>query len=141
MVEGIPMHVDHIQISPKDLHDYMKLSLLEEDDQPRDLKGDGCTDLFSEECNQPITISVSEENLIAIQDQKNENIAETRNVEEMNNVSAETYKEHEVLKPEFLDEVVDVSPRNCHMFSLHGSFEDRFDSMQGNLQLGQLSHG
>ena len=38
----------------------MKLSFLEEDDQPSDLKGDGCTDLFSEECNQPIIISVSE---------------------------------------------------------------------------------
>ena len=47
----------------------MKISLLEEDDQPSDLKGDGCIDLFSEECNQPATISVSEENFIAIQDQ------------------------------------------------------------------------
>ena len=46
VVEGRPMHVDQIQISPKDLHDYMKLSLLEEDDKPSDLKGDGCTDLF-----------------------------------------------------------------------------------------------
>ena len=27
------------------------------------------------------------------------------------------------------------------MLSLHGSFEDQFDSMQGNLQLGQPSHG
>ena len=60
MVEGRPLHVDQIQISPKYLHDYMKLSLLEEDDQPSDLKGDGCIDLFSKECNQPVTISVSE---------------------------------------------------------------------------------
>ena len=52
------MHVDHIQISPKDLHDYMKLSLLEEDDQPSDLKGDGCTDLFSEECNHTVMLDV-----------------------------------------------------------------------------------
>ena len=36
---------------------------------------------------------------------------------------------------------MDVSPRNCHMLSLHGSFEDQFDNMQGNLQLGQRSHG
>ena len=36
---------------------------------------------------------------------------------------------------------MDFSPRICHEFSLHGSFEDQFDSMQGNLQLGQLSHG
>ena len=48
MVEGILLHVDQIQISPKDLHKYIKLSLLEEDDQHSDLKGDGCTDLFSE---------------------------------------------------------------------------------------------
>ena len=81
MVEGRPLHVDQIQISPKDLQDYMKLSLLEEDDQPSDLKGDGCTDLFSEECNQPITIYVSEENIIAIQDQKYENKVETKHVE------------------------------------------------------------
>ena len=57
-------------------------------------------------------------------------------IEEMNDVSVEAYKECEVLKPEILDEVVDVSPGNCHMFSLHGSFEDQFDSVQGNLQLG-----
>ena len=67
VVEGIPLHVDQIHISPKDLYDYMKISLLEEDDQPSDLKGDGCTNLFSEECNQPVTISISEENFIAIQ--------------------------------------------------------------------------
>ena len=30
--EGRPLHVDQIQISPKDLHDYIKLSFLEEDD-------------------------------------------------------------------------------------------------------------
>ena len=82
MVEGRLLHVDQIQISPKDLHEYIKLSLLEEDDQPDDLKGDGRTDLFSEECNQPVTISVSEENFIAIQDQKYENIVETEHVED-----------------------------------------------------------
>ena len=49
VVEGIPLHVDQIHISPKDLHDYMKLSLLEEDYHPSDLKGDGCSDLISEE--------------------------------------------------------------------------------------------
>ena len=27
------------------------------------------------------------------------------------------------------------------MFSLHGSFEYQLDSVQGNLQLGQPSHG
>ena len=55
----------------------------------------------------------------------------------MNDVSTEAYKEYEVLKSEILDEVVE----NCHEFSLHGSFEDQFDSMQGNLLLGQPSHG
>ena len=59
----------------------------------------------------------------------------------MNVVSAETFKEYEVLKSEILDEVVDLSLGNCHKFSLHGSFEDRFDSVHGNLQLGHLSHG
>ena len=59
----------------------------------------------------------------------------------MNDVSAEAYKEYEVLKSEILDEVVDVSLGNCHVFSLHGSFEDQFDSVQRNLQLGQPSHG
>ena len=141
MVKGGLPHVDQIHITPKDLHEYLKLSLLEGDDQPSDLEGDGYTNLFSEECNQPITIYVSEENLIAIQDQKYEDIAKTRHVEEMNNVSTETYKEHEVLKSEVLDKVMDVSLGNCHVFSLHGSFEYRFDSMQGNLQLGRLSHG
>ena len=58
----------------------------------------------------------------------------------MNNVSAETYKEHEFLKSKVLDEVVDVSLGNCHVFSLHGSFEDRFNIVQGNLQLRRLSH-
>ena len=62
-------------------------------------------------------------------------------IEEMNDVSTEAYKEYEVLKSEILDEVVDVSPRNCHEFSWHGYFDDQFDSVQGNLQLGQLSHG
>ena len=62
-------------------------------------------------------------------------------IEEMNDVSAEAYKEYEVLKSEILDEVVDVFPGNCHVFSLHSSFEDRFDSVQGNLQLRQPSHG
>ena len=36
---------------------------------------------------------------------------------------------------------MDVSPKTCHEFSLHGSFEDQFDSVEGNLQLGQPSHG
>ena len=81
MIEGRPLHVDQIQISPKGLHEYINLSSLEEDDQPSDFKGDGCTNLFSEECNQPATISVSEENLIAIQDQKFENRVETEHVE------------------------------------------------------------
>ena len=81
MVEGRPLHVDQIQISPKDLHDYMKISLLEEDDKPSDLKGDGCTDLFSKECNQTIAISISEENFMEIQDQKYENRVETGHVE------------------------------------------------------------
>ena len=61
-------------------------------------------------------------------------------IEEMNDFSAEAYKEYEVLKSEILDEVVDVSPGNCHVFSLHSSFEDQLDNVQGNLQLGQLSH-
>ena len=62
VVEGRPLHVDQIHISPKDLHDYMNISLLEEDDQP-------------------ITIFVSEENFIAIQDKKYENLVETEHVE------------------------------------------------------------
>ena len=62
-------------------------------------------------------------------------------IEEMNDACIHAYKEYEVLKSEILDEVVDVSPGNFHEFSLHGSFEDYFDSVQGNLQLGQLSHG
>ena len=45
------------------------------------MKGDGCTNLFSEECNQHVTISVSEENIIAIQDQKDENKVDSKHVE------------------------------------------------------------
>ena len=56
--------------------------MIKEDDQPSDLKGDGCTDFFSEECNQPVAISVSDENFIAIQDQKYENIVEAEHVED-----------------------------------------------------------
>ena len=63
-------------------------------------------------------------------------------IEETNDASDEAFKEYELLKSEILDEVVDVSHGNCHMFSLHGSFEDQFDSVQRNiLQLGQPSHG
>ena len=51
LVEGRLLHVDQIHITPKDLHEYIKLSFLEGDDQPSDLEGDGYTDLFSEECN------------------------------------------------------------------------------------------
>ena len=32
VVEGRPLHIDQIHISPKYLHDYMNISLLEEDD-------------------------------------------------------------------------------------------------------------
>ena len=81
MVEGRPLHVDQIQISSEDLHEYTKPSFLVEDDQPSDLKGDGCTNLFSEECNQPVRISVSEENIIATQDQKDENKVDSKHVE------------------------------------------------------------
>ena len=81
VVEERPLHVDQIQISPKDLHEYINPYFLVEDDQPSDLKGDGCIDLFSEECNHPVTIFVSEENIIAIQDQKYENKVETKHVE------------------------------------------------------------
>ena len=62
-------------------------------------------------------------------------------VEEQSGISFETHENNEVVKSEILDEVVDVLPGNCHEFSLHSSFEDQFESMQGNLQLGQLSHG
>ena len=82
MVKGRPLHVDQYKISPEDLHEYTKTSLLVEDDHPSDLKGDGCTNLFSKKWNQPVTISVSEENFIAIQDQKYENIVETEHVED-----------------------------------------------------------
>ena len=51
MVEGIPLHVDQIQISPEDLHEYIKPSFLVEDDQPSDLKEDCSTNLFSKENN------------------------------------------------------------------------------------------
>ena len=60
MVEGRPLHVDQIQILPEDLHEYINSSFLVEDDQPSDLKRDGCIDLFSYEYSQPVTISVSE---------------------------------------------------------------------------------
>ena len=55
--------------------------MLEDDGQPSDLKGDGCSDLFSEECNQSVTISVSEEIFMEIKDQKYEKRVETGHVE------------------------------------------------------------
>ena len=81
MVEGRSLHVDQIQISPEDLHEYINPSLLVEDYQPSDLKGDGCTNFFYEECNQPVTIYVTGEILIAIQDQKDENRVDSKHVE------------------------------------------------------------
>ena len=54
--------------------------MLLEDDQPNDLKGDSCTNLFFEECNHSITNYVSEQNLIAIQGQKNENKVDSKHV-------------------------------------------------------------
>ena len=62
-------------------------------------------------------------------------------VEEQSGISFEMHENNEVVKSENLDEVVDVSPGNCHEFSLHSSYEYQFDNVQGNLQLGQLSHG
>ena len=62
-------------------------------------------------------------------------------VEEWSGISFEMHEKNEVVISEILDEVVDVWPGNCHEFSLHSSFEDQFDNMQGNLQLGQLFHG
>ena len=62
-------------------------------------------------------------------------------VEEHSDISFEMHEKNEVVKSEILDEVVDVLRGNCHKFSLHSSFEDQFDIVQGNLQLGQLSHG
>ena len=56
-------------------------------------------------------------------------------IEEMNDVSAEAYKEYEFLKSEILDEDVDCSPGNCHEFSLHGSFEYQFDGVQRKLEV------
>ena len=81
MVERRPLHVDQIQISPKDLHEYINASLLVEYNQPNDLKGDGCTNLFSKKCNHLITISFSEENIIAIQYQRDENEVDNKHVE------------------------------------------------------------
>ena len=57
-------------------------------------------------------------------------------VEEQSGISFEMHENNEVVKSEILDEVVDVFPGNCHDFSLHSSFEDQFDNVQGNLQLG-----
>ena len=62
-------------------------------------------------------------------------------VEERSGISFEMHEKNEVIKSEILDEVVDVSPGNCYVFSLHGSFEYQFDSVQGNLQLRHPSHG
>ena len=81
MVEGRPLHVDQIKISPEALHKNINPSLLVEDDQPSDLKGDGCTNLFTEECNHPVTISISESNIIAIQNPKDENKVGCKHVE------------------------------------------------------------
>ena len=81
MVEGRPLHVDQIQTSPEYLHEYINSSFLVEDDHPNDLKGDGCIDFFSKECNHPFRIYVSEENLVAIQYQRDENEVDSKHVE------------------------------------------------------------
>ena len=44
------------------------------------MKGDSCTNLFFEECNHSITNYVSEQNLIAIQGQKDENKVDSKHV-------------------------------------------------------------
>ena len=52
---------------------------------------------------------------------------------EKNDISAEAYKEGEVLNSEILNEMVDISFENSHESCFQSSFEDQFDSMQGEL--------
>ena len=50
------------------------------------------------------------------------------------------YKEDEVFNSEILNAEVDISFGNCHENSLHDSFQDQFDNVQGNVQFKHPSY-
>ena len=53
--------------------------------------------------------------------------------EEQNDNYFEMHGKNEVVKSEILNDVVDALVENCYENSLHGYFEDQFDSVQGNV--------
>ena len=61
-------------------------------------------------------------------------------IEERNDVSAEAYKEYEVVKSEILNEFVEVLVEGCHEHSCQGYFEKQFDNLQRELLFEQSSH-
>ena len=52
-----------------------------------------------------------------------------------------TYKEDEVFNAQVSIEEVGISFGNCHENSLHDSFQDQFDNLQGNVQFEHPSYG
>ena len=62
-------------------------------------------------------------------------------VGEKDDVSAEAYKEGEVLNSKFLNEIMDILFEISHDSSFQSCFEDQFDSMLEELHFGQLSFG
>ena len=62
-------------------------------------------------------------------------------VGEKDDISAEAYKEGEVLNSEILNEMVDISFEISHDSSFQSSFGDQFDSMLEEFHFGQLSYG
>ena len=62
-------------------------------------------------------------------------------VGENNDISAEAYKEGEVLNSKFLNEIMDTSFEIGHNSYFQGYFEDQFDSMLVELRFGKLSYG
>ena len=59
-------------------------------------------------------------------------------IEKQNDISFEMNEKNEVGNSEILDEVEDVPFESCHEHSLHGSFEDQFDSVQEDYSLSIL---
>ena len=60
---------------------------------------------------------------------------------EKNDISAEAYKEGEVLNSEILNEIVDNLFEISHESSFQSSFKYQFDSMLEELHFGKLSYG
>ena len=62
-------------------------------------------------------------------------------IEKQNDISFETLEKNEVVNAEILNQVVDISFKNCYDHTLYGFSEDQFDRVLDKLPLEQPGHG